>query len=59
MRYTRSSFLKYLTKKKDCEIINLGNNSFRVITIKNGSATAYIHTTSKDVIDYDEIFIVC
>lgn len=59
MLYTRSSFIRYLTTKHDCEIINLNDRRANIITIKNGPATAYILATGRDVIDYEEIFIVC
>ncbi len=59
MVYTRSSFIKWLTKVKDCEIVNLNDIRSRVISIKNGPCTAYIIIAKKDVIDYEEIYIIC
>ena len=58
MLYTRSSFIKWLTDVKDCEIININDRRGNVITIKNGSATAFIWVNKKDVIDYEEIYVV-
>lgn len=34
MLYTRSSFIKWLTDVKDCEIININDRRGNVITIK-------------------------
>ncbi|HUZ59358.1 MAG TPA: hypothetical protein VMU83_11300 [Hanamia sp.] len=59
MLYTRSSFIKWLTDVKDCEIINLDDRKGRVITVKNGPCTAYIFDDKRDQIDYEEIYIVC
>jgi len=44
---------------RDCEIININYRRGNVITIKNGSAIAYIWANKKDLIDYEEIYIVC
>ena len=59
MCYTRSSFVRYLTGKRNCEIINHNDRKSRVITIIKDSATAYIMTSKKDIISYTEIYIVC
>lgn len=59
MLYTRSSFIRWLTKVKDCEIINVNDIRNRVISIKNGHVIAYIMTGKKDLMDYEEIYIVC
>jgi hypothetical protein len=59
MVYARSSFIKWLTDAKDCEIINLKDSRARVITIKNGPCSAYILIRQKDEIDYEEIWLVC
>jgi hypothetical protein len=57
--YTRSSFINYLTKKRDCEIINLNDIRDRVISIRNGPARAYIMYNRRDSISYEEIALVC
>ena len=59
MLYTRSSFIKYLTKVHNCEIINLNDRRGRVVTIRNGPAKTFIWATGRDVIDYEEIYLVC
>lgn len=59
MLYTRSSFLRYLTDKRDCEIVNVNDGRNRVLSLKNGPCGAFIFTNRKDIIDYEEIFIVC
>jgi len=59
MLYTRSSFLKYLTDKRDCQIKPLNQGRNTVILIQHGPVSAYIHLNNKDLIDYEEIYIVC
>lgn len=55
MLYTRTSFLKYLKEKHDCEIIPLRDK--RVLRIKHGPATYHMWLHKYDRIDYEEIFI--
>lgn len=57
MLYSRSSFIKWLTEVKDCEVIPKPDSS--VITIKNGMVKAYMYANSKNVIDYEEIYALC
>lgn len=57
MLYTRSSFLKYLKDKHDCEIKPHSNG--KVITIKNGPVTVHIGSDKNNRMDYDEIYLVC
>jgi hypothetical protein len=57
MLYKRSSFLRLLKKKHECDIKPLENGT--VIRIENGPVHAYIHLNNKDRIDYDEIWVVC
>lgn len=59
MLYTRSSFIKYLVDVHDCEVINLNDRRGNVITIKHGPATAFMWANKKDIIDYEEIYIIC
>jgi len=53
MIYKRSSFLTLLKEKYDCEIKVIGNG---VIKIIHGSAHSFMHTDSKDRIDYEEVY---
>jgi uncharacterized protein YlaI len=59
MLYTRSSFITYLTKVHDCEIVVLDDSKGKALQVKNGPAKAYIMVNSRNRIDYKEIFIVC
>ena len=57
MRYKRSSFLKYLKDKHDCEISPIkGTNA---LIIKNGPVNCKTWINPKDIIDYEEIGIIC
>jgi hypothetical protein len=57
MLYTRSSFIKWLTEVKDCEVYPLGSSN--VMVIKCGIFKANMWVTPKDLIDYEEIYILC
>ena len=57
MPYSRTSFFKYLTVIHNCEIIPVRGS--RVMHIKKNSKKAFIIATGKDIIDYEEIYIVC
>lgn len=64
--YTRSSFLRWLSQVKECEIKPLdyddndrGRYSFGGILIKNGPCKFYMGTDQRDRIDYGEIRIIC
>ena len=59
MLYTRTSFINYLTIKRDCEIINIRDGRDNVITIRNGPAKAFIWANGRDRIDYEMIVIIC
>jgi hypothetical protein len=59
MFYTRSSFIRYLTGKRNCEIINCNDRKDRVITFRNVPFTGYLVTGSIDIIDYEEIAFAC
>lgn len=56
MLYTRSSFIKWLTDVKDCKVQPLGGNTLQVT---NGIAKGFIWASSKDIIDYEEIYLLC
>lgn len=56
MLYSRSSFLRYLTKVHDCEVTPLEG---RVLRLKNGPAFDYMITNRHDRIDYEEISMLC
>ena len=56
MVYTRSSFIKWLTEVKDCDVKPLDRNTLQVT---NGIAKAFIWVNNRDVIDYEEIYILC
>jgi hypothetical protein len=55
--YSRNAFLKYLKDIYNCDIITVKDS--RVIHIKNNHGKAYMIATGKNVIDYEEIYIVC
>lgn len=57
MRYTRSSFLKWLKESRDCEITPRKHTN--VLKIANGLITANMWVNPKDVIDYEEIYMLC
>lgn len=57
MLYTRSSFVKWLKEKKDCEVEPLPNS--RGLVIKNGVMKAYIWSDKRNRIDYGEIYTLC
>lgn len=57
MLYTRSSFIKWLTEVKECEVYPLKNTN--VLVVVNGIAKANMWVNPKDLIDYEEIFIFC
>ena len=59
MLYKRSSFVKWLKEERDCEIIPLHNKTGGVILIKNWNFKHYLGYSSKDQIDYEEIYKVC
>jgi hypothetical protein len=54
MLYKRSSFLKWLKEKCDCELIPVTET---VMTIKHGPASASMYMTKGDKIDYEEIYV--
>jgi hypothetical protein len=54
MLYTRSSFMRWLQQVCDCQLQPINNT----IRIKHGPATAYMYMTGRDVIDYEEIYIL-
>ena len=57
MLYTRSSFITWLTKVKDCEIKPLGDRN--TLMVSNGIAKGYIYTNSRDRITWEEIQVLC
>lgn len=57
MLYKRSSFLKYLKEKHDCEISPVRDT--RVLIIRNGPTSAKMWLDNNDRIDYEEIWLVC
>lgn len=57
MLYKRSSFIKWLTEEKGCEVFPLKDK--KVLLVQNGIAKAYLWLNPKDLIDYEEIFIFC
>ena len=57
MPYSRNSFLKYLKDIHNCEIITIRDS--RVIHIKNHDKKAFMIATGTDVIDYEEIYLIC
>lgn len=59
MLYTRSSFITYLTEKKDCEIVVLDDSKGKALKVINGPQSAYIWVSSKNRIDYREIYTIC
>jgi hypothetical protein len=61
MLYKRSSFIDWLRKVKDCDIIPLDDDRYRSggILIKNGVMKFYMGTDPQDEIDYEEIYIAC
>jgi hypothetical protein len=56
MLYKRSSFIKLLITKYECEVTPLkgGKGGFK---ITNGSAHIYMWYDKKDRIDYEEIYM--
>ena len=59
MIYKRSSFLRYLTDTRKCEIIPLREGREQGMNIRNGIVTIYVLSDKKDRIDYEEIYIIC
>jgi hypothetical protein len=57
MLYTRSSFIKWLTEVKGCEVHPLRDSN--TLQIINGVAKGFIWANTKDVIDYEEIYLLC
>jgi hypothetical protein len=57
MLYKRSSFLKYLKEKHDCESSPIKDTN--VLVIKNGPVSCRMWVNPNDRIDYEEIVIVC
>jgi hypothetical protein len=56
MRYTRSSYITWLTKSCHCEVYPLKNNP-KVLVIKYLNETSKMFVNHNDVIDYEEIFL--
>ena len=56
MLYKRSSFIKWLSEVKDCDVTPL--KYAQGVKIMNGSASVRLWTDSKDRIDYEEIYTV-
>lgn len=57
MLYTRSSFIKWLTKVKECQVQPMRGS--RTLMVSNGIAKAYIFANKNDYIDYEEIALLC
>lgn len=57
MLYKRSSFLKWLKEKFDCEYSPIGDSN--ILQIRNGGVTSYMRVDSNDIIDYEEIHRQC
>jgi hypothetical protein len=64
--YKRSSFLRWLQKKKDCTVTPLGNDdndrrrdAFGGVAISNHFVKTYMGVDHKDRIAYEEIHLVC
>jgi hypothetical protein len=57
MLYTRSSFIRWLTKVKGCDVQPVRRSNAFIIT--NGIASAYMWVNPQDRIDYEEIQILC
>ena len=57
MLYKRSSFIRWLTNKKGCEVYPLKRTN--VMIIENGIAKAQMWINPKDLIDYEEISLLC
>ncbi len=57
MLYTRSSFITWLTKVKDCEVKPLKDRN--TLMVINGIAKGYIYTNSRDRITWEEIQVLC
>ena len=55
MLYKRSSFIKWLKDKFDCEITPIRDT--KVLIIKNGPVSSKMWMDGKDVIDYEEIYM--
>lgn len=56
MLYKRSAFLQLLVEKYECQTIPL--SSGRTIKIVNGPSSAFMHLDGRDVIDYEEIYLI-
>lgn len=57
MFYTRSSFITWLTKVKNCEVQPLRDRN--TLSVTNGIARGYIYSTPHDRIDWEEIEVLC
>jgi hypothetical protein len=57
MLYKRSSFIKWLTEVKECEVFPIRDTN--VLIIKNWQISIKIMLDKKDRIDYEEIWLIC
>lgn len=57
MLYKRSSFLRWLSEVKDCEITPIRDTN--ALVIKNGVMSARMWVDKNDRIDYEEIWLFC
>lgn len=57
MLYKRSSFIHWLQKERDCEVIPIRNTKNTLI--KNGVMKHYMWFDKHDRIDYEEVWTVC
>ena len=57
MLYKRSSFIKWLHEVKNCEITPFGSGKGAGYLVRNGSCKCYIGGDTRDLIDYEEIFL--
>lgn len=57
MLYKRSSFLHWLRTKHGCEITPMRNT--RILVIEGKLCNVNLWADSSDLIDYEEIYLVC